>query len=173
MHETLLHVPLVVRPPGGADGDTVHRPAALTAFPSVALTAADGDAGAVPGPGPADSDPGFARDAVYATKQPVTADLRERFERACEDVGPYAAESRAVYVPDPEDDRAVRKRYYWGESGADLRIRGPGAVEDLGRIDPGAVDAAFEERDPGVREPLDGRGVSEDTKDQLAALGYY
>ncbi|MFC6974014.1 sulfatase-like hydrolase/transferase [Halomicroarcula sp. GCM10025709] len=104
MHETLLYVPLVVRPPGGGDGRRCHRPAALTAFPSVVESALDGEPIV----------DGFARDRVLTTKQPVTADLRERFEDACVDPSQFLAPSRAVYRPDPDDERAVRKRYYWG-----------------------------------------------------------
>lgn len=163
MHETLLHVPLIVRPPGGTDGKRCHRPAALTAFFDVAIETVED--GAPRG--------GFADDRVVAAKQPVTDDLRERFEDACQDPTPYVQPSRAVYRPDPEDPRAVRKRYYWGDAAAECRVHAPGAVSDVERIDPRAVEDAFSERRPDVREPLEGRQATESTKEQLAALGYY
>jgi arylsulfatase A len=162
MHEALLHVPLLIRPPGGSSGREVHRPAALTAFPDAVLAVADGDEA-----------PPFARERVYATKQPVTADLRERFETNCEDPAPFVAASRAVYRPDPDDERAVRKRYYWGESALECQVHGAGRVTTRTGIDPEDVDAAFDHDDPLVREPLDGGGVTDAAKEQLAALGYY
>lgn len=158
MHEQLLHVPLLVRPPGGGDGATIHRPAALTAFPDVALGAAD----------VAD---GFATDTVHTTKQPVTADLRRRFEDNCPDPERFLAPSRAVYTSSP--DGAVRKRYRWGENAVACDIHGPGQVTATEHIDPVAVESAFDSADPGIREPLDGHGVTDSAREQLAALGYY
>ena len=163
MHEALLRVPLLVRPPGGAAGRTRHEPAALTAFPDAALAAADGDpvAGA------------FARKRVRATKQPVTAELRERFTDACADPDRFLAESRAVYRADDTDRRAVRKRYFWGDAAAECRIRGPGEISVVEPISSERVDAAFDDHDPDVRDPFDADGVADDTREQLAALGYY
>ena len=163
MHETLLRVPLVVRPPGGNDGRTCHDPAGLTAFPEVVLDATDG----------APVADGFARDRVRATKQPVTATLRERFENACTDPDRFVAPSRAVYLPDEADPRAVRKRYYWGDEAVECRICAPGDISVLGRTTPDRVDAAFDGSGPQVRAPLDGQQVTDDTREQLAALGYY
>ncbi len=163
MHEELLHVPLVVRPPGGAGGERIDGPAALTAFPDVALSHADPD-----------RDPpaaGFSADTVVASKQPVTADLRERFEAACEDVERFVAPSRAVYTA--AVDGAVRKRYYWGEAAGECLIHRPDAVEYVGPADPDAVDAAFDEGEADVREPMAGRQADDETREQLAALGYY
>jgi arylsulfatase A len=161
MHEELLHVPLIVRPPGGGTGEEVHRPAALTRLSAVALGYVEGDPPAA----------GFAVDTVVATKQPVTADLRDRFERHCDRVEPYAAPSRAVYVD--SEGRAVRKRLRWGDEAATFLVHAPGVVERTGEVAPAAVDAAFEPSDPGVRAPLDGRQVSAEAREQLAALGYY
>jgi arylsulfatase A len=165
MHEALLRVPLLVRPPGGTDGRTCHDPAALTAFPDVVTDTVDGGHVA----------DGFARDRVYAAKQPVTAELRERFEDACADPERFLAPSRAVYRPDADDPRAVRKRYYWGERAVECRIRTPGEPSVVTRITPGRVDTAFDEPDPTpeIRAPLDGDQVTDATREQLAALGYY
>jgi arylsulfatase A len=161
MHEALLHVPLVVRTPGGTAGERVHAAAALTRFPAVAMRHVTGDG----------DETGFATETVVASKQPVTADLRERFERHCGDVAPYAAPSRAVYTSAEGD--GVRKRYYWGDSAGEFLVHGPGAVEFLGEIAPETVDAAFDDPTADVRESLAGRQVTDETKDQLAALGYY
>jgi len=161
MHERLLHVPLVVRPPGGGDDRTVDRPAALTAFPDAVRAALHGET----------PDDAFAREAVYATKQPVTADLRERFEASCADPDPFLASSRAVYTDAPGD--AVRKRYYWGDDALYCRIIGTGHVTEVESVSVDSVDVAFTDRDPGVREPLDGKQVTDAARAQLAALGYY
>jgi arylsulfatase A len=161
MGEALLHVPLVVRAPGQREGRRVHEPAALTQFPSVALGHATGDP----------PERGFGVDRVCSTKQPVTADLRERFERNCKRVAPYAAGSRAVYVDD--EGESVRKRYHWGDAAAEFRVHRAGAVERVGGIEPDRVTAAFGDPAADVREPLDGRQVTDETKEQLAALGYY
>ena len=172
MSESLLHVPLVVSAPGQTDPRRIDRPAALTAFPDVAL-------------GRVDRSDGFATDTVYATKQPVTGNLRERFERACDRVEPYTATSRAVYVADSEHPGSVEKWYRWGLTATACRIPEAGAVELGPAIDPGAVDAAFGPKAPDrtdgpvastpeeIREPLEGQGVSGATREQLSALGYY
>ncbi|MFC5366285.1 sulfatase [Salinirubrum litoreum] len=161
MHEELLHVPLLVRPPGGGTGDRCHRPAALTQFPAVVREHLDGEPSAH----------GFATERVVSMKQPVTADLRDRFERACDDLDSYTAASRAVYTDAP--GTAVRKRYYWGEQGLEALVHGPGDVQPQGSVEPATVDGAFERGEEGVREPLDGRQVTDEAKEQLAALGYY
>lgn len=163
MHETLLHVPLLVRPPGGGEGERCHRPAALTAFPDVVTRTLDDDF-------PAE---GFASDRVVATKQPVTADLRERFEDACQDPTPHLRPSQAAYFQDSENERAVRKRYYWGEEAAECRVHTPGAVSDVELTNPQQVEDVFSESRPNVREPLEGQQATESIKEQLAALGYY
>jgi arylsulfatase A len=161
MHEELLHVPLVVRPPGGADGDRVHEPAALTRFPAVARGHAAGDP----------PEAGFASESVVATKQPVTGDLRDRFERSCDRIDPFTAPSRAVYAD--ADGTAVRRRYYWGDEGAESLVHRAGVVEATGPAAPATVDAAFDDGAASVCEPLDGRQVTDETRERLAALGYY
>ncbi|QLH84075.1 sulfatase [Halosimplex pelagicum] len=166
MHESLLHVPLLVRRPGGHEARTVRDPAALTPFHDVALAAGAGEpvsAGA------------FARERVVSTKQPVTGDLRERYERNCESVDPFVAPSRAVYRADPSVDRAVRKTYYWGDAAAELAVHDPGHVHRVGAATSESVDDAVLTRDVSVdlpREATDG-GLDPDKKAQLAALGYY
>jgi arylsulfatase A len=116
---------------------------------------------------------GFARNRVYATKQPVTAELRERFEANCEDPERFLAPSRAVYRADADDPGSVRKRYYWGTEAVDCRVGPSGAVSVVERTTPDRVDAAFEDSDADIRAPLDGQQVTDAARDQLKALGYY
>jgi arylsulfatase A len=170
MHEELLHVPLVVRPPNGATGERVDELAALTRFPAVARAHAHVDP----------PSRGFTVDRALALKQPVTADLRERFERRCDPVEPYLEPSRAVYENAPDTPGAVRKRSYWGDRGVTTLVHAPGVVEHRDPIEPETVDRAFRDatndRDPNrdpVREPLAGRQPDADVEAQLAALGYY
>lgn len=161
MHETLLHVPLVVRPPGGTAGERIDHLASLTQFPDVVRAHVRGES--APG--------GFAVDTAYAIKQPVTADLRERFETRCDDPAPYLKPSRAVYT---DASHGVLKHSYWGVTGLTERVHHPGVVEPVGETAPETIDAHFEEPTATVREPLSGRqSSSPDVKDQLAALGYY
>jgi arylsulfatase A len=161
MHEELLHVPLLVRPPGGVDGERIHDPAALTRFPAVARGWADGRP----------PEQGFRAETVVATKQPVTGDLRDRFARHCDPIDPYTAPSRCVYTN--AEGPAVRKRYYWGEEGADALIRRAGHIEATSSTDRAAADAAFTDSAATVRKPREDQAVTDRIKDQLAALGYY
>jgi len=163
MHETLLHVPLVVLDPAARSDDVVRSPATTLGFPAAVERALDGRpvAGA------------FVEPTVRSMKMPVTGDLRERFAAACERVTRFTAPSRAVYERAPGVEGAVLKRYYWGEETGTFRVDTPGAIERLGTPDREAVDAAFDEPREEVREPLQGTQVSAETRDQLAALGYY
>ena len=163
MSESLLHVPLVVRPPGGGNGDRCHHPAALTAFPDVVRTYVDGTPNRA----------GFARQQVVATKQPVTDDLRQRYEDHCADPEPFLRSSQAVYVDSPTDGDSIRKQYYWGEQAAERRITSPHDSVEIGDITPHRVKNAFDDAEADVRLPLSGQQVTADAKEQLAALGYY
>lgn len=100
--------------------------------------------------------------------------------------GLSAAFRTVVDVPDVSPDRydtaeintnaegpAVHKRYYWGEEGADSLIRRAGHIEATTPVDQVAVNAAFTDSTATVREPREGQAITDRTKDQLAALGYY
>jgi arylsulfatase A len=155
--EELLHVPLVIKRPGQDSGERVADPAALTALPEVVQAVRAGDNAT------------FARERVLASKQPVTGDLRDRYERAVDDPEPLFARSRAVYERDGD---AVRKTYSWGDAVGAVRVHRAGVVErvpDLGT----PPDDVFESvTDAGVRRERDER-VTEETKTQLEALGYF
>ncbi|RLM53572.1 sulfatase [Halobellus sp. Atlit-31R] len=178
MHESLLHVPLVVRYPEQRDREQhaerrdVFRPAALTRFPSVALDAASGrelptDAFVPDGP-------------VVASKQPVTGDLRERYVEACAEPEPFFAPSRAVYraADDGTDTTSVQKTYHWGKQVGELQVYDAQSVSPRSTttLDEAAthLDAAFDRFDSAdVRQPREDQSVSVETKERLAALGYY
>jgi arylsulfatase A len=163
MSETLLHVPLLVRPPGGGNGMQCHHPAALTAFPDVVKKTVKGIS----------DRKGFVRHQVYSTKQPVTDALRERYETQCSEPQSYLQPSQAVYVDSLSDGEGIRKQYYWGENAIEERIHSPQEIKNIGKITPQRVMDAFEESEAEIRIPLSGKQVTEEAKEQLAALGYY
>ncbi|RXK47994.1 sulfatase [Halorientalis pallida] len=156
--ESLLHVPLVVKRPRQREGRTVTDPAALTAIPQVANAAREGHRTTC------------AREQVLASKQPVTGELRRRYESAVTDPGPFFRESRVVYEQTPS---GVRKTYSWGDAVGTVQVPRAGSVgqpSDRGRD---RLSAAFRPVEAaGVRQV--GRGEpADETKEQLAALGYF
>lgn len=158
MAETLLHVPLLTKFPGQERGRTVDDPAALTAFRDVVRGARY------------QKQESFTRPQVLASKQPVTGDLRDRYEAAVEEADPFFEPSRAVYEP---AEVGVRKIYSWGDAVGAVDIPYAGAVGEAREANRGRLEAAFESvRDAGVRRPgLDGSDAG--TREQLEALGYF
>ena len=156
--EQLLHVPLVVKRPGQTTGERVGGPATLTAFPDVVRACHDGGRATA------------VRERVLASKQPVTGDLRQRYERAVENPAPLFARSHAVYERDGE---AVRKTYSWGDAVGEARVHAAGVVDHRREGDRTALTERLDELgDPDLRrERTD--DVSEETKAQLGALGYF
>jgi arylsulfatase A len=156
--ESLLHVPLVVKQPRQRESRTVTDPAALTAVRDVANAARDGRRATC------------ARDQVRSSKQPVTGELRRRYESAVKDPGPFFRESRVVYE---SATRGVRKTYSWGDAVGTVHVPRAGSVGPVTDGSQERLSAAFRPvEDDGVRhtgrgEPVDG------TKEQLAALGYF
>lgn len=156
--ESLLHVPLVVKQPQQRRNRTVTDPAALTAVRDVVDAARRGRRATC------------ARERVLASKQPVTGDLRRRYEAAVDDVDPFLRESRVVY--EGADD-GVRKTYSWGEAVGTVDVRRAGAVGPVAKGDRERLSAAFASvEDAGVRRVGDGDPTDE-TREQLAALGYF
>lgn len=158
MSEELLHVPLVVKHPGQVESAVVDEPAALTAFPDVVDAALDRQR---------DS---FVRDRVVAAKQPITGDLRERYESVVDDPERLFAPSRAVYTG---TSQGLIKEQSWSEVIAHIRLSG-GDSEAVTRQETTEwLDDAF--------DGLDDSGVSRrrqsettvETREQLQALGYF
>jgi arylsulfatase A len=158
MTESLLHVPLVVKHPGQQTERRVHDPAALTAFPAVVEAALDGDRET------------FARERVLAAKQPVTGDLRERYETAVDDPEPHFAFSRAVYE---RIDGDLVKTQAWGDSVVRMRVD-PARSRSLERTGGReALATAFEKVEPaGVSLDRETETTAE-TRQRLEALGYF
>ena len=156
--EQLLHVPLVAKRPGQTAGGRVSDPATLTAFPDVVAATRNGESAS------------FRRDRVLASKQPVTGDLYDRYERAVGNPAPLFAPSHAVYEPDGD---GVRKTYSWGEAVGEAHVHRPGVVEYRGEGQQERIETAHKGlSDPDLcRERTD--KATEETKAQLEALGYF
>jgi hypothetical protein len=158
MTESLLHVPLVVKHPHQRESSRVAAPAALTAFPDVVGAARRGR-----------REP-FARDRVLAAKQPVTGDLRDRYEAAVADADPFCRPSRAVYEP---AGTGLAKTYTWGDAVGRVRVSGAGAVEPLDGGRRATVEAAFADvADADLGRPRTD-AMAEGTREHLEALGYF
>ncbi|MFD1632974.1 sulfatase [Haloplanus ruber] len=156
--ENLLHVPLVVKQPRQRRPRTVTDPATLTAVRDVVDAAHEGRRATC------------ARERVLASKQPVTGDLRRRYEAAVDDADPFLKESRVVYQA---TDNGVRKTYSWGEAVGTVDVRSASAVGTVRKGDPERLSTAFASvEDAGVRRIGDGDPTGE-TREQLAALGYF
>jgi arylsulfatase len=136
LHETVLHVPLVVQFPGQAAGERVSDLAALTQFPTAVERALDGTAG------PDD----FRVDTAYATSYGLLVDeqLRSRAERFQDpdSLEGFNDRLRAVYTNDGD---AVRKEVAWGDRDAKrITVRDAQTACVTDTVDPAEVDAAFE-----------------------------
>jgi hypothetical protein len=116
---------------------------------------------------------GFASQQVVATKQPVTDDLRQRFVDHCADPERFFQPSQAVYVAGSDDGTSIRKQYFWGSDGVECRIDSAGNVTELAEIDPSRVREAIDSTEANIKKPLSGEQVTDEAKEQLAALGYY
>lgn len=157
--ESLLHVPLVVKQPRQCEGRTITDPATLTAVRDVVAAAREGRRETC------------ARTHVLASKQPLTGDLRDRYEAAVDDVEPFCRESRVIY--ERAADGSVRKTYSWGDAVGTTRIRRAGNAGPVTDGDRSRLSAAFESvESAGVRQ-ASRREVSEAARDQLTALGYF
>ena len=158
MTESLLHVPLVAKFPKQRTGRTVDDPAALTAFRDVVATARRGEQAT------------FARSQVLASKQPVTGDLRDRYDAAADDATPFLQRSRAVYEP---AGTGVRKTYSWGEAVGEVHVTQAGAAGEVTATDRERIDSAFASVDDADVRRTDGGSVDDSTRDRLEALGYF
>lgn len=162
LHECLLHVPLVVRPPGGADGRVVEAPATLTNFPAVVGAALDGAAS----PGDA-----FVPDGpVLASSHGLEEPMADRARRYVDDVWRFDGDAYAVYEPGVA---GVRKHATWRDS-YEVAVTSVSAREAYVSGEDGrpGVEAAFDavaDRDATV--PADA-AVDAATERRLAALGY-
>jgi len=159
VYEALLHVPLLVRPPGGGEGTVVSEPASLTEFPRAVDSALEGD--------PATAEWFVPSDPVVAATDGIDPDTQERARQYLPDVDVLTTPADAVYTA---ADGEVRKEVRWGDCEATLVVHDAHAqwvVDDTTELLDPLVDG-FE--DAGVSTSAD--GVGSDVKQRLEDLGY-
>lgn len=173
-HESMYHVPLLVRAPGQRRGRRVDDLAHLTAFPDAVRTHAL-DEGRLDGAA-------FVADGgqAVAAQYPIDEGMREAAETFCGDADPFAKAAELVYEDRPGD--AVGKRARWGEDAYETLVRGRAELTDRGRIDATEIEAVVDGAERvEVGTELDDytrfsdqyeTDVTEGVGDRLDALGY-
>ncbi len=166
LHETVLHVPLVVKFPGQQEGQRRSQLAALTQFPDAVESALDGTAG------PAE----FCVERALASSYGILADqqLRSRAERfQSEDaLKGFTEPLRAVYT---DGDGVVRKQLAWGDRNAvRVTVRDAQTSYVEGSVDPAVVNEQFEalDTDALVSASDEMAEVDPATEQRLEDLGY-
>lgn len=158
IHEVLCHVPLVIRPPGGGNGDRVDEPASLTQFPTVVKeTLAGEEASFVPD------------EPVLVSSHGLEEPMEERASRYAGDLYRFNGDCRAVYEP---HEGTVRKYLSWREKRGRVDPVGASASWLASGTDDGVVDERFGSiSDRGVQTDSDAE-VDEATQKRLEDLGY-
>ncbi|MFB6129199.1 MAG: sulfatase-like hydrolase/transferase [Salinigranum sp.] len=156
--EELLHVPLVVRPPGGdgEGGRVVDEPASLTRFPAVVEAYVEGESETFVPEGP-----------VVASTDGIDPDTQERASRHRSVLEPLTRPADAVYEA---GDGGVRKFVRWGDRELAVAIRGATAawVTDEGVDRVGDVVDGMDDASVGASA----ESVDADVKQRLEDLGY-
>jgi arylsulfatase len=161
VHECLLHVPLVVRYPGGSEGEVVDDVATLTAFPDAVAAALDGD--------PTGRE--FVPDGpAYASSHGLEKPMEERALGHVDDVWRFNGDMLAVYEDAPE---GARKYAAWREEyGVELTVPTAGEAYVSGSAGRDRATEAFAGLEPrAVTEETDGE-VSRPVRERLEDLGY-
>jgi arylsulfatase len=166
LHESVLHVPLVVRFPGQTEGERVSSLATLTNFPAAVRDALDGDATAA----------SFTTETAFATSYGILVDdqLRSRAERYQDPDSLEGFNDRLRTVYDQDDD-GVRKHISVGDKRAlSIRVLDAQTAYVESEIDPADVDAQFEALDDsGLVEDAAGiDAVDDEIQQRLEDLGY-
>jgi arylsulfatase len=151
-------VPLLVRPPGGGEGDRVDEPASLTEFPTVVEeTLAGEEASFVPD------------EPVVVSSHGLEEPMEERASRYAGDLYRFNGDCRAVYETHGE---TVRKYLSWREKRRRVDIADVFASWLASDTDDGFVDERFNSiSDRGVQTDSDAK-VDEATQKRLEDLGY-
>ncbi len=156
IHEVLCHVPLLVRPPGGRDGERVTEPASLTRFPTVVRrTLNGGDGSFVPD------------DPVVVSSHGLEEPMEERATRYTGELYRFNGDCRAVYEA---NNGLVEKHVGWRDERC--RVTVADAKTSWRNGDSGTVDEQLDDvSDVGVRTETDGE-VDDATQQRLEELGY-
>jgi len=143
-HESLLHVPLLVKSPHQEDGEEIRQPATLTKFPDVAT----------------DPDESFTAETVYAMDSGLNEVNTKKLE---EWVG--ERDERffgTLWVAYQETNGAVHKHMKWNDKQTSINL-------ETGEKKPSEIEFEFKKKD--VMSKAEG-GVDESVEERLAELGY-
>ncbi|WP_336338846.1 sulfatase [Haloarcula brevis] len=162
IHDSVLHVPLIVRYPGQTEARRVDRPASLVEFPRVVNRVREGEHPSA----------GFCPDGpVLATAVGLDEPLQERAGAYVDDLSPWTAISRAVFE---NDDEGVRKHCTNRDRAATVVSRDAQVSYKVSDDGAERVDRAFESiEDRGVKtagEDFD--DLDDGTYQRLEDLGY-
>ena len=170
IHESQLHVPLVVKHPGQTEGERVAEPASLTNFPAVVRAVLEGD--------DERAREGFTEGPIVASSAGLTEPNMKLAREFCEedDLWQFCGEMRAVFEADAESDvdGAVLKDADWEDESVGVRVVDSHASYVRERDDGGRVGEVFGGfSDAGVRESgTDVDDVDDATRQRLRDLGY-
>ena len=166
LHESILHVPLVVRFPGEGTGRRMDQLASTAEFTSVVEAALDGEA----------TPESFLAQSSFATSYGLLVDeqLRSRAERYqdLETLEGFSDRLRAVYE---DDGGTIQKHLAWGDRRAiTVRIHDAQTAYVEAEIDPSEVDARFDTLGDAslVEEAAGIDSVDQATQQRLKDLGY-
>jgi arylsulfatase len=157
-HETLLHVPLVVRYPGGDRTGTVTDVCSLTDLRELIEGAVAGDHDAFPTGGP-----------VLASGFGLNDRMRRNASRYCEDLSPYEGETRVLY--EDATHETVKKHVVWESEVAALEVQNARVSSPIDEADAGRVETAFAGLDR-VDVTGDAADVDRSVQRRLEHLGY-
>jgi arylsulfatase/arylsulfatase A len=172
-HESMYHVPLVVKSPGQRRGRVVDDLAGLSGFAdAVRALVFENETGV---------DAHFLPEngRVVAEQLPIAEGMQREATRITGDAKPYAKRATLVYE-DRVGDR-VLKRARWGDAAYETLVRGRTEREDRGRVDPDRVTATADTGQVDLSSPLEDydqfaesyqNEFAADLEDRLEALGY-
>lgn len=160
IHESLLHVPLVVKVPGQTTGRRVGDVASLTNFPTAVRAVTDGQS------------PSFVPDEpVVASSYGLEEPMKERASKYCDDIYRFDGEAHACYEG---SGTAVTKYELWRDRSATVHVNNS---KSMYCVEPDGMNTVKQRFDDitqrGVRS--DSKGVAaadEATQQRLEDLGY-
>jgi len=161
LEESLLHVPLVVRPPEGGNGERVERVASLTRVPDVVRAFRRGN----------HDEASFAPDEpVLSAMHPIPEAQQESVPEYVEDYSDYIPGGEVVYESTSCGD--VRKYVHWQDRTATVDCTDPHETVRLSDDDGGQVAEVYGSLSESDRVVGRSADASQEVKDRLAELGY-
>lgn len=159
LHESVLHIPLVVKYPGQSSPIESEQVTSLDEFPAAVRDAINGSWGIN----------SFASEGpVVCSTAGIDPDTADRAREYCADVKPYDQRADAVYTDEPS---VVKKNIRWGEKTSTVTVRNAHTAwtESDSTIDVEAIVSSLSDAD--VRRSAD-QDIATDIKNRLEDLGY-